>query len=321
MKALITGGAGFIGSHLADALLEAGHDVVVIDDLSTGSAANIAHLEGRPRFRFIRGTVRDEAAMAPLVNECDVVYHLAAAVGVTLIVDRPVDTIETNIDGTAVVLSLAARSDKKVLLASSSEVYGKGTDTPFREDDDTVLGSTDHARCSYACSKLADEFLALAHHDQNGLDAVVVRIFNTIGPRQTGQYGMVVPRFIKAALAAQPLEVYGDGRQTRCFCNVADLVSGLVALADCPAAVGRVVNLGADEPITIDDLADKVIALTGSTSTKRLVSYEQAYGRAFDDMLVRVPDLSRARKLIGYKPNFTLDQTLRQIVDYQKKQL
>ncbi|MFB3892970.1 MAG: GDP-mannose 4,6-dehydratase [Phycisphaerae bacterium] len=318
MNILITGGAGFIGSHLAEAMLAAGRGVVVVDDLSTGSLANIEHLLGNERFQFVRDSVRNVTLMTSLVDRCDAVFHLAAAVGVKLIVDRPVHTIETNIHGSEVVLDLANKFRRKVLIASSSEVYGKNTRVPFGEDDDTTLGSTRFNRWSYACSKMVDEFLALAYHDQYGLPAIICRLFNTVGPRQTGEYGMVVPRFVRKALAGEPIEVYGTGSQVRSFCNVADVVDALIRLMDCPLAVGEVINVGADEPITIEALADKVIELTGSRSAKKHLSYEQAYGRPFDDMLVRVPDLTKLKRLIGYEPKYTLEQTLRQVIEYEK---
>ena len=321
MKALITGGAGFIGSHLADALVGRGDEVVVVDDLSTGSVANIAHLLGRPDFRFVRDTVCNEVTMTGLVDRCDVVFHLAAAVGVHLIVQQPVHTIETNIHGSEVVLRLANTFGRRVLIASSSEVYGKSTKAPFHEDDDTVLGSTRFTRWSYACSKMVDEFLALAYHDQEGLATVICRFFNTVGPRQTGQYGMVIPRFVKWALAGEPLRVYGTGRQSRCFCHVADVVDAMLRLIDCPAAVGKAVNVGSNESITIEALADKVIALTGSRAGKGFVGYEEAYGRPVDDLLVRLPDLTKIRRLIGFEPRFTLDETLRQIIEYEEKRM
>jgi len=318
MNVLITGGAGFIGSHLADAMIAAGHDVVVVDDLSTGSLENIAHLAGRENFRFVRESVRNESTMATLVNQCDTIFHLAAAVGVQLIVDQPVHTIETNIHGSEVVLNLANKFGRRVLVASTSEVYGKNTKVPFSEDDDTTLGSTRFTRWSYACSKMVDEFLALAYNDQYGLEAIVCRLFNTVGPRQTGRYGMVVPRFVRWALAGQTIEIYGTGKQSRCFCNVADVVSALVALIECDRAIGQVINLGADEAITIDELADKIIEMSASKSPKRLVSYEQAYGRPFDDMLVRIPDLSKIKGLIDYQPKYSLGQTLDQIIEYER---
>ena len=318
MNALITGGAGFIGSHLAETLLAQGHGVVVVDDLSTGSMMNIAHLMAGGGFRFVRESVRNATTMTSLVDHCDVVFHLAAAVGVQLIVDQPVHTIETNIHGSEVVLNLANKFSRKVIVASTSEVYGKNTKVPFSEDDDATLGSTRFTRWSYACSKMVDEFLALAYHEQYGLPAIVCRFFNTVGPRQTGQYGMLVPRFVRKALAGEPIEIYGTGKQSRCFCNVTDVVDAVIKLIDCPAAVGEVINVGAAESITVESLADKIIAMTGSKSVKKHLSYEQAYGRPFDDMLVRVPDLTKIRRLIGYEPKHPLEQTLRQVIEYEK---
>ncbi len=321
MNILITGGAGFIGSHLAEALLNDGHRVVLVDDLSTGSMDNINHLLHRPEAAFIRESVRNEVTMTSLVDRCDVVFHLAAAVGVQLIVDRPVHTIETNIHGSEVMLNLANKFRRKIFIASTSEVYGKSTKMPFSEDDDVVLGSTRFTRWSYACSKMVDEFLALAYCDQYGLDTIVGRFFNTIGPRQTGMYGMVVPRFVTRALRNEPIEIYGTGDQTRCFCNVADVVGALPRLLDCPAAVGEVINIGCDEPVSINQLADLVIEMTGSKSEKRYLSYEEAYGRAFDDMLARKPDLRKIRTLIDFEPQYSLRQTLEQIIEDQKRRM
>ena len=318
MKALITGGAGFVGSHLAELLLRKGHHVIVVDDLSTGSLENLRGVLDHRDFEFVLDSVRNVSSMTTLVARCDVIFHLAAAVGVQLIVDRPVHTIETNIHGSEVVLDLANKFRKKILLASTSEVYGKSTKVPFSEDDDITLGSTRYTRWSYACSKMVDEFLALAYHDHYGLPTIICRLFNTIGPRQTGQYGMVVPRFVRRALAGQPLEVYGTGKQVRCFCNVADVTDALVRLIECPEADGQVVNLGTSDAITIEDLADKVIERTGSSSAKRYVSYEEAYGRPFDDMLIRVPDLTKINTLIGYEPKYSLDDTLEQIIEHER---
>lgn len=315
---LITGGAGFIGSHLSNVLLKRGDDVTAVDDLSTGSFANIAPLAGQDRFRFVRETVRNESTMAVLVDRCDVIIHLAAAVGVQLIVDNPVHTIETNIHGSEVMLNLANKFGKKILVASTSEVYGKNSKVPFREGDDTTFGCTTFTRWSYACSKMVDEFLALAYHDQFGLPAVICRFFNTIGPRQMGQYGMVVPRFVQRALSNEPLEIFGTGEQSRCFCNVADVVDAVTKLVDCEAAVGQVVNIGTTEEITVNQLADKVIEMTGSTSQKRYLSYEEAYGRSFDDMLVRVPDLSKIKRLIGYHPTKSLEDTLTEVIEHER---
>jgi len=318
MKVLITGGAGFIGSHLAERLHARGETVIVVDDLSTGSPENIASLQSQERFQFVRDSVRNVATMTALVDRCDLVFHLAAAVGVRLIAENPVQTIETNIHGSEVVLELANKFARRIVIASTSEVYGKSTKVPFGEDDDSTFGSTRFSRWCYACSKMVDEFLALAYYEQFGLETIVVRLFNTIGPRQTGQYGMVVPRFVRRALAGQPLEICGDGQQSRCFCNVADTVDGLIALAECDQAVGQVINLGTTESISIEDLARKVLAMTGSRSELRHVSYEEFYGRPFDDMLIRQPDLSKAERLTDYKPKYTLEQTLEQIIDYER---
>jgi UDP-glucose 4-epimerase len=310
MKILITGGAGFIGSHLAEYVLARGDSVVTLDNLSTGSLDNIRHLIANPHFRFVQEDVRNIPVLEPLVAECDIVYHLAAAVGVKLIAEQPVHTIETNIHGTEVVLNAANKFHKKVLIASTSEVYGKSEAIPFHEDDDTVLGSTRFSRWSYACSKAIDEFLALAYYQQFGLQAVIVRLFNTIGPRQTGQYGMVVPRFVEKALQNKPLEIYGTGNQTRCFCCVLDVIGALVDLMACPTAPGRVYNLGSDREISLIDLADMVIRMTQSKSQKVFMSYEQAYGRPFDDMLRRVPSLERIHETIGFKSKYSLEDTL-----------
>lgn len=318
MKVLITGGAGFIGSHLAETMLKQGHQIVAVDDLSTGSMNNIAHILNNPNFQFVRETVRDATTMTALVDRCDVIYHLAAAVGVQLIVDQPVYTIETNIHGSEVMLALANKFRRKILVASTSEVYGKNSKIPFSEDDDTTLGSTRFTRWSYACSKMVDEFLALAYHDQYGLDTIVCRFFNTVGPRQTGQYGMVVPRFVRKALANEPIEIYGTGTQSRCFSNVSDVVGALVKLVQTPAAVGEVINVGTTESITMNDLAARIIEMTGSKSTIRRLTYEEAYGRPFDDMLVRVPDLSKIKRLIGYEPQCSLDTTLKQVIEFEK---
>jgi UDP-glucose 4-epimerase len=314
MNILITGGAGFIGSHLAEALLAAGHEVCVVDDLSTGRLENIRPLLEEPRLRFVRESVRNATTMTPLIDRADRIYHLAAAVGVQLIVDRPVHTIETNIHGSEVVLNLANKFGRPIFVASTSEVYGKSEKVPFSEEDDSLFGATTYTRWSYACSKMVDEFLALAYHQQFGLPAVVGRLFNTVGPRQTGKYGMVIPRFVEAALAGRPLHVYGSGEQTRCFGNVHDVVGALMGLMDCPEAVGKVVNIGSDVPISIRELAEKVVAMTGSDSPIEHLSYEQAYGRSFDDMLVRRPDLTRIKTLIGYEPKYTLEQTLEQVI-------
>ena len=315
MKALITGGAGFIGSHLAEYLLSQDHDVAVIDDLSTGRLENVQHLQDNPRFHLAVYSITNEAVMDPLASECDIIYHLAAAVGVELIVRSPVHTIETNIMGTAAVLRVARRYQRKVLLASTSEIYGKSTKLPFAEDDDRVLGPTTRSRWSYSTSKATDEFLALAYHKEYGLPVVIVRLFNTIGPRQTGRYGMVVPRFVAQALAGEPLTVYGDGTQTRCFADVRDVVRGIVALTNHPEAEGQVFNLGSNREISIADLARLVIAITGSTSKIVYVPYEQAYEAGFEDMLRRVPDVSKVAGLIGWKAAIPLEDTIGAVAD------
>ncbi|MBL7220744.1 MAG: GDP-mannose 4,6-dehydratase [Phycisphaerae bacterium] len=321
MNVLITGGAGFIGSHLTEALLSGGHLVTVVDDLSTGSLDNLSGVRDNSSFRFVRESVRETSTMTSLIDRCDMVFHLAAAVGVQLIVDHPVHTIETNIHGSEVVLDLANKFGRKILVASTSEVYGKNTKTPFNEDDDTTLGSTRFTRWSYACSKMIDEFLALAYHQENGLETIVCRFFNTVGSRQTGTYGMVVPRFVQRALVGETIEIYGSGTQTRCFCNVSDVVGALLKLIDCDEAVGEVINVGTTESISIDALADKIIEMTGSTSDKRVISYEEAYGRPFDDMLVRLPDLGKINRLIGYEPIVSLDETLRQVIDFERSRM
>ena len=319
MKYLITGGAGFIGSHLAEELLAQGHKVSIIDNLSTGSVFNIEHLKGNDRFSYTIDDIRNEPVLAELIDGCEVVFHLAAAVGVRLIVEEPVHTIETNIEGTRLVFKHAAKKRRKVILASTSEVYGKGTKVPFAEDDDMVLGSTKKSRWSYAASKAVDEFLALSYAKEKKVPTVVVRLFNTVGPRQVGHYGMVVPRFITQALAGGPITVYGDGGQSRCFCYVKDAVSGLIGLSNEEKAVGDVFNLGSDEEITIEGLADLIIAKTGSRSEKRFVPYEQAYGKEIDDMARRVPSLGRISRQIGYEPKVNLERTLEIIIDYFKE--
>jgi UDP-glucose 4-epimerase len=321
MKVLITGGAGFIGSHLAKVMLDEGHSVVVVDDLSTGSVANIQGLLSGDGFQFVRDSVCSVPTMTTLVQYCDVVIHLAAAVGVQLIVDRPVHTLETNIHGSEVVLDLANKFRRKLFLASTSEVYGKSTAVPFHEDDDSLLGSTRFTRWSYACSKMVDEFLALAYHNQDGLEVVIGRFFNTIGPRQSGAYGMVVPRFVRAALRNEPLMIYGTGEQQRCFCHVADVIDAVRRLIVCKTAIGQVVNIGSDEPVTINDLAREVVTMCNSTSDIRRLSYEEAYGQPFDDMLIRKPDLTKARQLIGYEPKHSLANTLRDVIEYERSTL
>jgi len=316
MHALITGGAGFIGSHLAEALLAEGHSVTVLDNLSTGRYENIAHLAEQPRFRFVRETVTNELVMDRLVSMCDVIFHLAAAVGVELIIKDPVWTIETNLEGTEVALRLARRYGTKVLLASTSEVYGKSTAIPFREDADRVMGPTTKSRWSYAESKAIDEFLALAYHKQFDVPVVICRFFNTVGPRQTGMYGMVIPRFVQQALAGKPITVYGDGQQTRCFCNVKDTVRAVMALAVEPQAVGEIYNVGSEDEITIRALAEQVLARTGSSAEIVIVPYDQAYEKGFEDMVRRVPSIAKIKAAIGWQPTISLDHTLEQVIAY-----
>jgi nucleoside-diphosphate-sugar epimerase len=317
MKALITGGAGFLGSHLAESLLARGDTVYLIDNLSTGSIDNIEHLKGRKGFQYAIDSVMNEPVAAELIDRADVVYHLAAAVGVRLIVDSPVNTIETNVHGTEMVLKLANKKKKKVILASTSEVYGKSEDVPFREDADLVLGPTVKGRWSYACSKALDEFLAIAYHKEKHLPVVIVRLFNTVGPRQTGRYGMVIPNLVKQALRGHPLTVFGDGKQSRCFTYVSDVVDVLIKLAEHPAAVGQVFNVGNDrEEVAILDLARRVKARTGSRSEIVLVPYDQAYEEGFEDMPRRLPDLSKVRALVGYEPRVHLDEILDRVAEY-----
>ncbi len=315
MHYLVTGGAGFIGSHLVERLLGDGHDVTVLDDLSTGRPDNLAGVRAHERLQIIRDSVASERTVDVAVANCDVVYHLASAVGVKLIVDQPVQTIRTIIRGTEVVLEAAYRFSRPVLITSSSEVYGKGTRVPFAEDDDVVMGSTAHTRWCYAYAKGIDEFLGIAYHRQFSLPVTIVRLFNTVGPRQVGMYGMVLPRFVQAALAGKPLEVYGDGKQSRCFCHVSDIVAALVKLIETPGAHGHVFNLGSNEETTIEDLAKRVIALTGSRSTIQFIPYEQAYGQQFDDLPRRVPKLDRIREAIGFAPMWSLDQIIQSVVE------
>ena len=316
---LLTGGAGFIGSHLGERLLADGHEVVVLDDLSTGRGQNVAHLRANSRFQLVRDSVENEATVNLLMARCDAVFHLAAAVGVQLIVDEPVRTIRTTIHGTEVVLEAANRYGRPVLITSSSEVYGKGTRVPFSEDDDVVMGATRFSRWCYAYSKGIDEFLGLAYHRQFDLPVTIVRLFNTVGPRQVGMYGMVLPRFVAAALRGEPLDVYGTGEQTRCFCHVSDVVDVLVRLIRTPGAVGQVFNLGSDEEVSIEQLARRVIELAGSQSTIRHIPYEQAYGRAFDDLPRRVPKLDKIRGLVGFAPRHNLDQIIRSVIDEARR--
>jgi UDP-glucose 4-epimerase len=318
MRFLITGGAGFIGSHLSDLLIEHGHSVHVLDDLSTGAIENIRHLKHDRRFGYTIGSAEDHAVVAELVDEADVVVHLAAAVGVTLVVDSPVRAIETNVHATEVVLKHASKKKKPVMIASTSEVYGKSQAIPFKEDGDMQMGATDMGRWAYACSKAIDEFLAIAYWRERALPTIVVRLFNTVGPRQTGSYGMVVPRLVGQALAGEPLTVYGDGQQTRCFCHVADVVQALFALTTEERAYGNVFNVGATTEISIQDLAQSIIDVTDSKSEISLIPYGEAYGEGFEDMYRRVPDTTKIQELIDWRPTRTLQDVVRDVVACQR---
>ncbi len=318
MRVLITGGAGFIGSHLADAYLQRGDEVLVIDDLSTGTIDNIQHLKSNPKFHYTIDSVHNQPVTAELVDQCDVVFHLAAAVGVKLIVESPVRTIETNVRGTEVVLALANKKQKRVLVASTSEVYGLSADVPFKEDGNLVMGATTKGRWSYACSKAIDEFLALAYWREKKLPTTIVRLFNTVGPRQTGRYGMVIPTFVKQALAGRPITVYGDGKQTRCFGYVGDVVGALIKLMDTTESIGQVFNIGSTEEISILQLAEKVRELTQSTSEIVFVPYDDAYEEGFEDMPRRVPDTNKINQLVGFKPEMTLDGILETVISFHR---
>jgi UDP-glucose 4-epimerase len=319
MNVLITGGAGFIGSHLADLYIARGDEVCVIDDLSTGSIGNIAHLKGHDRFHYVIDTVNDQPVVAELVDWCDVIFHLAAAVGVRLIVDSPVRTIETNVHCTEVVLNLANKKKRKVLIASTSEVYGLSDQVPFREDGNLVMGATTKGRWSYACSKAIDEFLALAYWREKQLPTVIVRLFNTVGPRQTAQYGMVIPTFVKQALSGRPITVYGDGSQTRCFGYVGDVVGALMKLMEHPDAVGQVFNIGSDQEVRILDVAERVKTLTESDSEIVFVPYAEAYTEGFEDMPRRVPNVSKVSQLVGFRPTKDLDGILHDVISYYRR--
>jgi UDP-glucose 4-epimerase len=316
LRILITGGSGFIGSHLADAYLVRGDEVFIIDDLSTGSIENIQHLKPNPRFHYTIDSVQNQAVLAELVDRCDVVFHLAAAVGVKLIVESPVRTIETNVRGTEVVLETANKKKKKVLVASTSEVYGLSEQVPFREDGNLVMGATTKGRWSYACSKAIDEFLALAYWREKKLPTVVVRLFNTVGPRQTGQYGMVIPTLVKQALSGRPLTVFGSGRQTRCFAYVGDVVRALVGLMDRDEAIGNVFNIGSAEEVSIVQLAERILQLTGSSSEIVYVPYGEAYEEGFEDMPRRVPDTGKIHALLGWNAETTLNGILESVIGY-----
>ena len=318
MKILITGGAGFIGSHLAERLLDDGHGVVVLDNLSTGRLDNIAGFADRRGFECVIGSVRDASLVDELVQGCDVVVHLAAAVGVRLILEKPSLSIHTNVNGTENVVHAASSRNKRVIIASSSEVYGKSTRMPFAEDDDLVLGSTANLRWSYACAKALDECLALSYAQENKLSAIVVRLFNTTGPRQTGHYGMVLPGFVSQALKGEPITVYGSGRQSRCFAHVADVVESMVRLMNAPSALGEIFNVGNDEEISIEELAAKVKAATGSASTIEKLPYTEVYGAGFEDMARRVPDVRKLERFIGYRPRTPLDRIIADIIVEQR---
>ena len=319
IRALITGGAGFIGSHLAEHLVRLGQTVHAVDDLSTGSIENLDSLREHPHFAHTVADVRDEPLLAELVDRADVIYHLAAAVGVRLIVENPVRTIQTNVGCTEIVLKLANKKRKQVIVASTSEVYGKNETVPFCEDHDLVLGATNKARWSYACSKAIDEFLALAYHRARGLPVIVVRLFNTVGPRQTGRYGMVLPTFVRQALMGQPITVFGDGGQRRCFSMVSEVVEAMAALSQCPEAIGQVVNVGSDQEISIGELAQLVKEMTGSTSPIVQVPYDQAYQEGFEDMQRRVPSLERLQGLIGFSPRQGIREILSSVIDYYRQ--
>ncbi|HEY0429205.1 MAG TPA: GDP-mannose 4,6-dehydratase [Pyrinomonadaceae bacterium] len=321
MKILITGGAGFVGSHLADKLIGEGHEITIIDDLSTGRYQNIEHLEGNKNFRIIIETVLNARLMEELIRETDRVYHMASAVGVKLIMERPVQTIETIFRGTDIVLAFCSRYRKRVLIPSTSEVYGKGISVPFMEDDDLLTGSTDKHRWAYACAKTLDEFLALAHWKETRLPVAVVRLFNTVGPRQTGQYGMVVPRFVRAAIKGEPIPVHGDGTQARCFGHVADVIEGLTKAIETPECFGQVVNLGNNQEVTIKELAEKAIQMTESESEIRYIPYEEAYGEGFEDMRRRVPSLEKAKRLIGYQPTRTLEDIINDVANQFREEI
>ena len=316
---LITGGAGFVGSFLTEELLNRGYAVTSVDNLSTGKLENINHLMTNPNFEFITGDIMDEPLMDRLIDGADKIFHLAAAVGVKLIIERPVETIETNIMGTEIIYKLANKHKKKVIIASTSEVYGKNNEIPFKETDDSVYGPTIKSRWSYACSKAIDEFLGLAYYHEKKLPIVIVRLFNTIGPRQTGRYGMVVPTFVQQALLGHPITVFGDGKQTRCFANVKDVVWAMAELAEKQGAEGQVFNIGTDELISITELAEKTRMLCESESEIHYIPYDEAYEAGFEDMSQRMPDISKVHDAIGYKPRYNLENTIGEIIEYFKK--
>jgi UDP-glucose 4-epimerase len=317
MRVLITGGAGFIGSHLGEELLRRGHHVRVVDDLSTGSIDNIRHLGDDPGFSYTIDSCRDARLVGKLVDDADFVYHLAAAVGVQLIVESPVRTIETNVHGTEIVLAQASKKRRPVFVASTSEVYGKSIDLPFREDGDIVMGASDRGRWAYACSKALDEFLAIAYCRERDLPTIIGRLFNTVGPRQTARYGMVVPTFVRQALAGRPITVYGTGRQQRCFCHVKDVVGALADMIDRDDLYGEVLNIGSTEEISMLELAARIKNLTGSESEIVLIPYSEAYGSGFEDMPRRIPDITKIGRALGWRPTVTLDQTLADVIEHE----
>jgi len=319
MNILITGGAGFIGSHLGERLINDGHTVFAVDNLSTGSLNNIKHLVKNERFSYYVDTIMNEKLMAELISKCEHVYHLAAAVGVKLIMDRPIETLRTNVGGTEIVLKIANKFKRKVLIASTSEVYGNHVEHALGEDDNRIMGSIKKRRWAYACSKTLDEFLALAYYIEKKMPVVITRFFNTVGPKQTGTYGMVLPNFVQSALLDKPISIYGDGSQTRSFTHVSDVVDAIIKLMDHPDAVGDVFNIGGEEEISIKGLAEKVKKLTGSKSELIYVPYDEAYGQGFEDMQRRVPKIEKARKLIGYKPSLDLEAIIKSVIEYFKR--
>jgi UDP-glucose 4-epimerase len=318
MKVLITGGAGFIGSYLSEELLRRGNEVIVLDNISTGSYENIAHLDGNPNFQVVVGSILDEFLMDKFIERCDVIFHLAAAVGVELIVKNPWESLTTNIKGSEIVLQMAYRYRKKILITSTSEIYGKNTNAPLKEEDDRILGSPLKSRWAYSTSKAVDEMLAYNYWKEKNLPTVIVRLFNTVGPRQTGAYGMVVPRFVYQALKEEPITIYGTGKQTRCFLHVKDAVNALISLMEHPKAVGDVFNVGSQEEISIENLARKVIELTGSNSEIAYIPYDQAYEEGFEDMERRVPDISKVNRLIGFNLTFNLEEILRSVIEFYR---